>query len=35
MTLAGWILLVGSWGVILTTLGFCFLRILRGEEKKR
>jgi len=35
MTLAGWTLLVCSWGVILTSLGFCFARILRGGDKKR
>lgn len=33
MTLAGWILLVVSWGAILSIMTFCFVRMFKVGRK--
>jgi len=34
MTIAGWIFLIFSWGVILLLSIFCFIRVLKTPEEE-
>ena len=34
MTVAGWILMLGSLGFVLTLTGYCFYRVLRAPVTK-
>lgn len=32
MTIEGWIFLILAWGVILSLIGYCFYKVLKGNN---